>query len=191
MQTEMDQAGDANGGDHNQDQDRSEVAAAVAADMHLTSLQLSNQRTSQNINTSSNQNHFRISNQFQRCLQACSVSRKHRVQVPHATVATSVQQQQQQQQLRLFKFNGRNARGDFTSEATPATTTTTTTAKFLSHVRQSWKWTCLPAWTCLHGLAWPGLVWSTVLALWPVIMIDTFDGLIRAGCCVAFSFQVC
>lgn len=25
---------------------------------------------------------------------------------------------QQQQQLRLFKFNGRNARGDFTSEAT-------------------------------------------------------------------------
>lgn len=88
--------------------------------MHLTSLQLSNQRTSQNINTSSNQNHFRISNQFTCLLPAASshASSKRSVSRLHATVATWERRKKYQQQLRLFKFNGRNARGDFTSEAT-------------------------------------------------------------------------
>lgn len=61
-------------------------------------------------------------------------------------------QQQQQQQLRLFKFNGRNARGDFTSEAT---TTVQRFAVMLGNAatgpvaRSSWV-----------SLAWPGLISS-------------------------------
>lgn len=81
MQTEMDQDGDANGGDWDQDMHPEWDRSEVAADMHLTSLQLSNQRTSQNINTSSNQNHFRISNQFG---DACSLQRLTQAPCPAA-----------------------------------------------------------------------------------------------------------
>jgi len=78
--------------------------------MHLTSLQLSNQRTSQNINTSSNQNHFRISNQFVDGLQLRLMSEARKPQDPdrvqlHATVATVAKKKENKKIAREEKKN--------------------------------------------------------------------------------------
>lgn len=80
----------------------------------------------------------------------------------------------QQQQLRLFKFNGRNARGDFTSEATPATTG----QRFIVMLGNAE--TGPVARSCLPGLAWSCLAWSTVhslcgLSSWLIRLMDWFE----------------
>lgn len=79
----------------------------------------------------------------------------------------------QQQQLRLFKFNGRNARGDFTSEATPATTV----QRFIVMLGNAETGPVARS-CCLAspGLAWPGLLCTRSVAChhdWYVWWIDS------------------